>query len=158
MSMSKRICTGLLLSAVGIVCDYAMPKSWTQPSLLSTPTDGAATDSGSSESSDSNDAGNSSGSGNVFGSISNLITNTTVVLDLNNVEKISQNTDGAFSFKTHLNAGDAYNVTIATQPEGQQCSVLHGTGTFTGSLQLMVVCAPSITFGTEKQLQGQDGE
>lgn len=56
----------------------------------------------------------------------------------------------AFSFKTTIANGSAYNVTIKTQPSSpiQTCSVTSGTGTATANItSIQVVCAPVFNVG-----------
>ncbi len=37
--------------------------------------------------------------------------------------------DGTFTFSTAIADGSTYNVTVKTQPEGQDCAVVNGSGT-----------------------------
>jgi hypothetical protein len=53
--------------------------------------------------------------------------------------------DGRFVFATPLAEGSAYEVTIANQPEGQQCRVANGSGAFAGSdiVNVSILCPSS---------------
>ncbi len=77
-------------------------------------------------------AGNWSG-GSVVGSISVGGTVSglagTVVLQDNGGNNLIVSSNGTFTFPTTLAAGQTYNVTVATNPSGQQCTVSNGSGT-----------------------------
>jgi hypothetical protein len=51
-----------------------------------------------------------------------------VVLQDNGGDDLSVGTNGAFTFATPIATGDAYNVTVKTNPGGQTCAVAGGTG------------------------------
>jgi uncharacterized protein YaiE (UPF0345 family) len=53
----------------------------------------------------------------------------TVVLQNNGADSLSVAAGGGFTFATALAGGAAYDVSVATQPTGQTCSVTNGTGT-----------------------------
>jgi hypothetical protein len=57
----------------------------------------------------------------------------TVVLQNNGADDKSISADDDFKFSTKLKNGDAYKVTVKTQPEGQTCRVGRGAGTIDGS-------------------------
>lgn len=49
-----------------------------------------------------------------------------------------------FTFTAALRSGDAYNVTVLTQPSGQTCTVSNGSGTVTGAnvTDVAITCTP----------------
>lgn len=63
----------------------------------------------------------------VGGTISGL--NGTVVLRNNGGNNLSRSVNGSFTFTNELADGSAYAVTVLTQPTGQTCEVVSGTGT-----------------------------
>jgi len=46
-------------------------------------------------------------------------------------DPLSLTQNGAFTFPTPVPAGSQYQVTVTTQPKGQICTVIDGTGTVT---------------------------
>jgi alpha-tubulin suppressor-like RCC1 family protein len=54
--------------------------------------------------------------------------NGALALSLNSTENLNVAGNGSFGFATKLAPGTAYDVTVATQPAGQNCSVTNGTG------------------------------
>jgi hypothetical protein len=62
----------------------------------------------------------------IGGSVSGLA--GTLVLQNNGGETLTTGTDGAFTFATPVQSGDAYAMTVIAQPTGQTCSVSHGSG------------------------------
>jgi hypothetical protein len=63
----------------------------------------------------------------VGGSVSGL--DGTLVLQNNAGDDLSLTANGEFTFATAIEEGSDYNVTVATQPEGQLCSIENGAGT-----------------------------
>jgi hypothetical protein len=57
----------------------------------------------------------------------------TVVLLNNNVNSTSLSTNGSFNFSTPIAEGSTYHVTVGTQPTGQTCTVIDGSGTMSSS-------------------------
>ena len=70
----------------------------------------------------------------VGGTISGLAAGNSVVLQNNGGDYLTVNANGGFIFATSLVDGDAYNVTVLTQPTSpnQMCSIANGTGTISG--------------------------
>ncbi|MCL7960305.1 MAG: hypothetical protein M8861_08950, partial [marine benthic group bacterium] len=64
----------------------------------------------------------------VGGSVSGIQTGT-LVLRNNGSDEVSLATDGIFQFPTGLPPGSAYTIEVATEPPGQVCEVVNGTGT-----------------------------
>jgi hypothetical protein len=79
----------------------------------------------------------------IGGSVSGLAGDG-LVLQNNGGDDLSITSDGDFSFATALQDGAAYAVTIATQPSGQQCTVLNGSGTLSGAVvtDVLISCPP----------------
>ncbi|MES9968902.1 MAG: hypothetical protein ABW092_02640 [Candidatus Thiodiazotropha sp.] len=86
-------------------------------------------------------------SGGVFtigGSVSGL-TGDGLSLQNNGADELSISANGAFTFATSLTDGEAYAVTIATQPTGQTCTVVNGSGNLSGAsvTDVQISCPPS---------------
>ena len=64
----------------------------------------------------------------VGGSVTGL-TGTGLVLQNNGGDNRAVTANGAFTFATSVGAGSPYNVTVFTQPTGQTCTVINGSGT-----------------------------
>jgi hypothetical protein len=58
----------------------------------------------------------------------------TVVLQNNGGDNETINANGAYTFNTSIDFGNAYNVTILTQPVGQTCLVGNGNGVISGNV------------------------
>lgn len=76
--------------------------------------------------------GGGSGSGamtgyTVGGTISGL--SGTVVLQNNAGDNLTVSANGRFTFATPVASGSDYNVTVVSQPVGQSCAVMNGSGT-----------------------------
>lgn len=82
----------------------------------------------------------------IGGSVSGL-TGTGLVLQDNGGDNLSVTADGAFTFATALDSGATYNVTVATQPSGQTCTVANGTGTATANVTNVAVSCTSTSSG-----------
>ncbi len=77
----------------------------------------------------------------VGGTVSGLT--GTVVLQDNGADDLSISSNGTFTFSTKLVDGAGYNVTVKTQPSGQNCIASSNTGTIAGAnvTNVSVVCA-----------------
>jgi uncharacterized delta-60 repeat protein len=74
----------------------------------------------------------------IGGTVSGLAGGQSVVLT-NNGEQLTRGMNGAFVFPTPVTG--AYAVTVTTQPVGQMCTVMNGTGTATANVSnVQVVC------------------
>ena len=64
-------------------------------------------------------------------------------------ESLSITADGNFVFTSKLEAGDAYEVKVKTQPANATCSVTNGTGTVSDAniANFVVTCASQYTLG-----------
>jgi large repetitive protein len=82
----------------------------------------------------------------VGGNVSGLATAKTVVLANNGGSALSVSVNGNFTFPAASAQNGSYNVTVATQPQGQICSVSSGSGDHLVSSvsDVRVVCAASI--------------
>ncbi len=67
----------------------------------------------------------------VGGSLGGLGTGKTVTLQNNGGDDLTLDANGPFAFSTALPALTPYNVTVAVQPDGQDCQVTNGSGTIT---------------------------
>lgn len=94
--------------------------------------------------------GSSLGGGGCFGQLESFSVggslsgvSATLILQNNAGDDLSLNSDGEFTFATFLAEGSAYSVTVLTQPEGQICTVTHGTGIITSVniTNIEVTCA-----------------
>src|SRR5712691_3907334 len=68
----------------------------------------------------------------------------TVVLQNNGGDDLTLSTNAAFTFATSVASGNTYNVTVLTQPSGQECSVVGGQGTV-GSANVTSVAVSCLT-------------
>ncbi len=77
----------------------------------------------------------------IGGTLSGLASGA-VILQNNAGDNLALNTNGSFNFATSIAEGLAYNVTILSQPAGQTCSVLNGSGNLAGQnvSDVSVVC------------------
>lgn len=64
----------------------------------------------------------------VGGVVSGLVGNS-VTIQNNGGDDLTLSANGDFTFATTLNFGDAYAVTVKTQPGGMMCSIQNGSGT-----------------------------
>jgi len=83
----------------------------------------------------------------------------TVVLADNGGDNLTVTANGSFTFATALASGAAYNVTVATNPAGQTCTVTHGTGTV-GSANITnvaVTCTNNPTYSVGGTVSGLTG-
>ncbi len=104
-------------------------------------------------------SGNGSGAGNtprysVGGGLSGLT--GTVTLQNNGVDDLSIVTNGQFTFPSSLTEGAAYEVTVKTQPPGQLCTVVNGTGTISGAnvTSVTVTCNAVMNYSVGGSLTG----
>jgi hypothetical protein len=77
------------------------------------------------------------------------LTSGAVVLQNNGGDDLSRSANGDFAFANPVASGAAYNVTIATQPAGQTCTVANGSGTIANApiTNVTVTCAvPSCAY------------
>jgi hypothetical protein len=91
----------------------------------------------------------------IGGTVSDLATGESVILANNGANPLSVSANGAFTFPTLVAKNGSYNVTLATQPTGQVCSVSNGSGANLAStvVDVRVVCATS-TFKISGSVSG----
>ena len=82
----------------------------------------------------------------VGGSVTGL-SGTGLVLQDNGGDNLSVAASGPFTFATKLNSGASYNVTVATQPSGQTCTVASGTGTISADVTTVAVSCTNSSSG-----------
>jgi HJR/Mrr/RecB family endonuclease len=73
------------------------------------------------------------GGGFTVGGMVSGLTGAGLVLRNNGGNDLAISADGPFTFSAPLGAGVAYEVTVATQPSGQTCTVSNGTGSIAGA-------------------------
>ncbi|HEX4830198.1 MAG TPA: hypothetical protein VH478_03785 [Trebonia sp.] len=93
----------------------------------------------------------------VGGTISGL-SGTVSLLD-NGGDTLIASASGSFSFATQLTAGAAYNVTVATSPAAQSCSVAGGSGTVQAAnvTGITVTCVTAATYSVGGAISGLSG-
>jgi exo-beta-1,3-glucanase (GH17 family) len=63
-------------------------------------------------------------------------------------DTVSLTANGPFAFGLQVARGSSYAVTVATQPQGQFCTITDGAGTATGNVRSIVVtCKSNVTIG-----------
>jgi hypothetical protein len=67
----------------------------------------------------------------IGGTVTGLSGGTSLVLVDNGADPITVPGNGTFTFDQTVQAQNAYNVTVQTQPIGETCTVTNGTGTVT---------------------------
>ncbi|MCB2018069.1 MAG: hypothetical protein KDF54_11270 [Hydrogenophaga sp.] len=82
----------------------------------------------------------------VGGTISGLAAGRQVVLLLNGLHSLTRTSNDAFYFNVLLAHGSSYTVVVASQPLGQTCSVINGTGTITGPVTSVQVSCSTNTY------------
>jgi DNA-binding beta-propeller fold protein YncE len=90
----------------------------------------------------------------IGGSISGL-TAAGLVLANNGGDDLSVNSGAtSFTFSTPLSAGASYSVTVATQPNGESCTVSSGSGTVSGIVTTVSVACSVDTYSVSGTLSG----
>ena len=82
----------------------------------------------------------------VSGTVSGL--SGTVVLQNNDTDLLTIVSDGTFTFIPPLADGTTYTVTVKTQPAGQTCSIVKGTGALSGAdvTDVTVTCQDALAW------------
>lgn len=85
----------------------------------------------------------------VGGTLAGLGAAKSVVLSLNGSSDLTLNANAAFTFAGTILSGQTYAVTVKTQPPGQLCSVVNGSGTVpaTNLTNVTVNCVNYVTVG-----------
>ncbi len=84
--------------------------------------------------------------------------NGDLTLQNNGGDDLSLNADGPFTFATEQDDGAAYDVTVSSQPTGQDCTVTNGAGILSGAdvADVSVTCV-DLTYSVGGQLSGLNG-
>ena len=82
-----------------------------------------------------------------------------LVLQNNGSDDLAVTGAGAFTFKTSVDSGSPYNVTVRTQPAGpsQTCTVASAAGTATANITSVTVTCSTGTFSVGGSVSGLDG-
>jgi hypothetical protein len=81
----------------------------------------------------------------------------TLVLQ-NGGDAVTVTADGSFTFGNNVKRGDAYSVTVRTQPTGQTCTVANGSGTMDAPVTNVAVSCTSLpTFSIGGTVTGLSG-
>jgi hypothetical protein len=92
---------------------------------------------------------------NVYGKVSGLTSGQNVGLELNGAGAITVSSSGQFMFPNLVSASQTYSVTIASQPQGQVCTVANGSGAATaGNVSNVQVTCTTKTFTLSGTLAG----
>ena len=87
----------------------------------------------------------------VGGSVNGLTSGTTVTLQNNATDNLTIGSNQQFTFSKQIAAGNAYSVTVLTQPVGELCSVGNASGTIDNAgdavTNVTVSCAFSSSVG-----------
>ena len=87
----------------------------------------------------------------IGGSLIGLDSGAGVVLQNNGGDDLSLTGNGAFAFAGRQTSGSAYNVTVLTQPTGQVCEIVNGTGSVDSGTDdvrtVSVTCIGTTTVG-----------
>jgi len=103
------------------------PKLALLPILVITTLSGCDGDLGGTDSADN--ASGALATYTVGGTVSGLAPGESVILRNNNADSRSISSNGAFAFATASPGGTTYAITVGTQPVGELCTVVGGTGT-----------------------------
>jgi len=90
----------------------------------------------------------------IGGTISGLASSSSIVLLDNGGDALTETANGAFTFATSLENGSGYAVTVGTQPTGQTCAVINGSGTVGSSnvTNVTVTCTAIATYSITVQI------
>jgi hypothetical protein len=85
----------------------------------------------------------------IGGTVSGLKTGDPITLLDNGADALTLTASGPFTFKTPLDTGAVYKVTVGTQPTGETCTVTNGTGTVgtANVTNVAVSCKTTYTIG-----------
>lgn len=80
----------------------------------------------------------------IGGTLNGLAGSQTVVLQNNAGDDITLNANGNFTFATTIASGAAYNVTVKTQPNGQNCTASVNSGTVSANVSSVLVSCVNV--------------
>ena len=89
-------------------------------------------------------------SATIGGTVSGLVSNTSVILQNNGGDSLTVTANGSFTFKTPVTGTDVYAVTVVTQPvsPNQICTVTNGSGVASANVTNVAVnCVLSYSIG-----------
>jgi hypothetical protein len=92
------------------------------------------------------------GGADIGGTLGGLGSGLSITLQNNGGDNLTLSSNGDFTFDTKVSSGDAYSVTILTQPVGQTCTVANATGTVDSNSD--DVSSVSVSCGTTALLSG----
>jgi N-acetylneuraminic acid mutarotase len=94
----------------------------------------------------------------IGGTLSGLTAGSLVLQD-NHTNNLTLSANGPFTFTTPIAEGSAYDVTVPTQPAGQDCTVTAGSGTVgAGNVTTVsIICAGAWTWMSGSNTQGGAG-
>ena len=90
-------------------------------------------------------------SAKIGGTVTGLASGNSVGLTNNGTDTLTyifSSASNSFTFNQSVGAGDAYNVTVTTQPTGQVCSVANGSGTVSSPATDITNVSVTCTVGT----------
>jgi len=79
----------------------------------------------------------------IGGTVSGLNSGASLTLQNNGGDTRIVSTSGSYAFSTALAVGATYNITIATQPSGQTCTVVNGSGTVNAAVSNITITCTS---------------
>lgn len=85
---------------------------------------------------------NIAGQYSIGGTVSGLLAASSIVLRKQNGDDLTISANGSFTFLTGVSPGDAYGITILTQPATTVCIVQNGTGTASNNVTNILVTCP----------------
>jgi len=91
----------------------------------------------------------------IGGSVSGL--SGSMTLQNNGGDDLIIDADGSFSFATAVAFGGAYNVTVASQPTGQSCTVVNNSGTVSADVTDVAVTCATNTHSIGGSVSGLSG-
>jgi FG-GAP repeat protein len=92
----------------------------------------------------------------VGGTVSGL-TSAGLVLQDNGANDLPISANGAFTFAAPIGSGGSYNVTVLSQPTGQQCTVSNGSGTVASTVTNVAVACVNMNFTVGGAVSGLTG-
>ena len=82
----------------------------------------------------------------VGGNLAGLSSGKQVVLQNDGADNLTLNANGVFTFPTKIASGSGYGVSVLTQPTGENCAVVQGSGKINGAniTNVSVTCAGNL--------------
>jgi hypothetical protein len=92
----------------------------------------------------------------IGGTVSGL-TGAGLVLQDNGGNNLPVSASGSFTFSTAIASGAAYSVTVLTQPTGQSCTVVNGSGTASANVTNVQVACSTVFYTIAGMVSGLTG-